>query len=168
MGVRMHPPVRLMAICLAACIVLAGLVPFLYWMGNSVGGILVVLGLGGIGGGLVNAFLAKEGFVLAHMETMPNGGRIWRPGFLGNALVGLVAAIVIAGMQSQLGAVVLLRTTPVPDQPTTAFLLTIQGLVGAIVTGVGGARLLTAEVDKNLDRAAKGNLTSSLARLSEE
>lgn len=104
---------------------------------------LLLLGCAGVVGGLLNACFAHEGFVLWRMESLPGNRRVWRPGFLGNMLVGGVTAVVMATLYSPLGAI------PIGMAHTTAtYPLTLGGLAGALLAGIGGARLLTREVDR--------------------
>jgi hypothetical protein len=46
-------------------------------------------------GGLLNAYLQDGGFKLPGFQVLTDGQRIFRPGFLGNVLVGLAAAVVM-------------------------------------------------------------------------
>jgi hypothetical protein len=58
--------------------------------------VLASIDLAGAAGGIVNAYFESEGLTLWRMETLPNGGRIFRPGFLGNVVIGAVVAVVLA------------------------------------------------------------------------
>lgn len=119
--------------------------------------VVLLIGAAGLFGGLVNAFLAHEGFLLPRMDSLPDGGRIWRPGFLGNMLVGTVTAVVLAGLYSPLGSVEIGARDDV-----VAYRLTIAGLVGALLSGIGGARLLTNEVNRRFEQATTEQLTNAL------
>jgi hypothetical protein len=122
--------------------------------------LLAVLWIGGCGllGGLLNALVSEEGFVLSGVQRLADGRRIWRPGFLGNASVGCVTAIVLAGLYTPLGSVSI--------SGVISYELTIQALVGAVVSGIGGARILMSEVDKRITRNTIGALTSAVQSLS--
>lgn len=107
---------------------------------------------GGIGGA-VNALMTDNGFMLPRSEVIDEHKRIFRPGFLGNILIGAVGAAISWGLYGPAGAIGLLggpataAATPVPA-------LTVAALVGALLVGVTGARWLTNEVDKSLLKAA--------------
>jgi hypothetical protein len=108
---------------------------------------------GGIGG-VVNALIADRGFFPPRKEQMDNV-IIWRPGWIGNVIIGVVSAIVSWGLYGPLAAYFIVG----PTETLNANLspekigLTLSSLVGAMLIGVGGARWLTNEVDKNLLRA---------------
>jgi fructose-specific phosphotransferase system IIC component len=118
----------------------------------------MLLSIGGAGfiGGLLNGLLAQDGFVLPKTDRLPNGQRIWRPGILGNAVVGVVTAVVLAGLYSPLGAVPLGGSLPNP-----VYTLTIGGVAGALLSGIGGARLLANEVDRRFSNATKEQLANA-------
>jgi hypothetical protein len=123
--------------------------------------IALVVGFGRVGG-LINAFLTEQGFMLPSIDRLPDGHKIWRPGFAGNVLVGGIVAIVLAGLYSPLGAVEI-------NAPAAANLhLTIASLAGALPSGVGGARLLTRELDKRYSDLCKENQASTAERLIDE
>ena len=115
--------------------------------------ILLSVCAAGLIGGLLNAFFAHEGFVLSRLERLPDGRRIWRPGFLGNMMVGAVTALVMAALYSPLGSV------PIGALPSaTGHPLTLGSLAGALLAGIGGARLLTNEVDRRLAHVTEERL----------
>jgi len=117
--------------------------------------VLLVLAAGAIGGA-ANAFITDNGFILPKYEHTASGSEILRPGFFGNLFTGAVAAIISWGLYGPLsayliaGTVEALQTNAAPDKVG----LSLASLVGAVLVGVGGARWLTNEVDKNLLRAA--------------
>ena len=98
-------------------------------------------------GGTANAGMTQNGFIMPAM-TAGDDVRVWRPGVLGNVAIGAVAALVSWGLYGS-GAALQVFTSA-----TTTSDLTYSALVGAILVGMGGARWLTAEVDKNLLRGA--------------
>jgi len=156
------------AIACAVLLVMA-VVLVVYEVGmNSIPGILLAIVVTGLLGGLVNAVIAQEGFVLPRMRNLPDGGRIWGPGFMGNAIVGAATAVVLAGMQSELGAVIVLRSAGPSVGSPDAYTLNVHSLVGALLAGIGGARLLTAEIDLALQKLATRNLSDSLARVTDQ
>lgn len=116
--------------------------------------ILVVVGAGFVGG-LVNALLESEGLVLPKIQTLAQGGRIWRPGFVGNVLVGGITAFVLAAFYSPIGAKSLLAVVD----------FDMRALAGAVLSGVGGARLLTQEVNRRYNDAVRNLTTTAFENL---
>jgi|SRR6516225_2844439 hypothetical protein len=45
-------------------------------------------------GGILNALTTDNGFVFPKFATISDDARIWRPGALGNLIVGAIAAVV--------------------------------------------------------------------------
>ncbi len=101
---------------------------------------LGIISVAGAFGGLINALMTDNGFFLP-CEQQCNGSTILRPGFLGNMLIGIVAALTLWGLYSSFGAVELLQ--PLPSSVS----FTLASVVGALLVGIGGARWLTNEVD---------------------
>ena len=117
--------------------------------------ILLVIFVAGAVGGIVNALISDNGFVLPKaVPPDPQGTQIIRPGFLGNVLMGGVAAMISWGLygSSSSECVVGCGTAPT-STPTPLAGLTLASLVGAVLVGIGGARWLTNEVDKKLLKA---------------
>ena len=56
----------------------------------------------GMVGGLINAFLTDQGLALPAIDRLPNGRKIWLPGFAGNVAIGGVTAIILAGLSTWL------------------------------------------------------------------
>lgn len=109
---------------------------------------LLILIAGALGG-LVNAFITENGFVLPTAVATGTPDKVWRPGILGNVAVSAVAALVSWGLYGAGASVQIFA----PDAAAKSS-LTYSALVGAILVGIGGARWLTSEVDKNLLRGA--------------
>ncbi len=107
-------------------------------------------------GGVANCAIAGE-FVLPRIDK---SAKTWRPGWIGNVLVGSIAAVVIAGMYGPLSQVVLNATTP-PTLPP----VTMANLLGAVVVGLGGGNILTQLAQRQADQLARENLTATLAQL---
>jgi len=114
----------------------------------------IVLVAGAIGGA-VNALMTDNGFLRPKMEKVDDKTGIFRPGYLGNVLIGAVAAVVSWGLYGPLSPYYIIGTEQALAANTLpeSVGLTLASLVGAIMIGIGGARWLTAEVDKNLLRA---------------
>lgn len=106
---------------------------------------LLVLACGAVGG-LVNALLAGD-LHLPHREE-----NIYSPGWIGNVVVGAVAALVFWGLYGPMAKVAVIGNTA-PDIPAA---FTIAELAGSVVTGIGGGRILSNEVDKKtLEKKSK-------------
>ncbi len=114
--------------------------------------ILVVVFVSGGIGGIANALMSDNGFILPKKIHTQGGGGVWRPGFLGNVLIGGIAAVISWGLYGPFAAYPLLGgAAPAGAGPVS---LTLSALVGAVLVGVGGARWLSNEVDKTLLRVA--------------
>ena len=119
--------------------------------------LLIVATAGGIGG-CVNALLSDNGFVMPRAETT-GVGSIVRPGFLGNILIGAVAAAISWGLYGPFASAVVFGA-PMEANPVKPS-LSLSALVGAVLIGIGGARWLTNEVDKKLLKAAAARAARS-------
>lgn len=108
----------------------------------------------GIIGGLLNALISDNGFLWPKAIETTDQARIWRPGCLGNAFIGAVAAGISWGLYGPFATYYVLGSPPSASPLTQTFGLTLTSLVSAIVVGIGGARWLTNEVDKRLLRSA--------------
>jgi hypothetical protein len=139
-------------------------------MQDAMWSMLVWVLIAGAVGGVVNALMTDNGFVLPKSEKVNDTTSIWRPGYLGNVLVGAVAAVVSWGLYGPLSAYFIVGTEQAPVVNVVERVgLSLASLVGAILIGAGGARWLTSEVDKNLLRGAAtqaaGAPSSSVASL---
>jgi hypothetical protein len=108
-------------------------------------------------GGVVNAMLTDNGFILPRKEQQDNS-KIIRPGFLVNIFIGGIAALVSWGLYGPFAEVFIIGGTNDPTVGTTG--LSLSSAVGGLLVGVGGARWLTNEVDKKLLRAAASTAAS--------
>jgi len=122
-------------------------------------GVIGLIGLAGVLGGMVNALIASEGFILSRMEALPDGRRIWRPGFIGNLLIGALAALILAFLYTPLGSVGWGTTVPVQVP------LTLRELAGAFLSGVGGARILTDLVTRRYEEYTRRGLGTTIQNL---
>lgn len=117
---------------------------------------LLYVSLAGSVGGIVNALMTDNGFILPKSEKVEDKIIILRPGYIGNILIGAVSAVVSWGLYGPLSSVLIagtveaLKANVSPDKVG----LSLASLVGAIMIGVAGARWLTSEVDKSLLKAA--------------
>jgi hypothetical protein len=107
---------------------------------------LIIAGLGTVGG-LVNCAIAGE-FALPQIDRE---AKVWRPGWIGNVVVGAVAAPVIWGIYGPLAGHAI-NTSDKID-------LTLAQVFVSIVIGLGGGRILTLEAQKQAERVAKNNVT---------
>jgi len=129
-------------------------------MATDMAAIMLAVFIAGALGGVVNALLTDNGFMMPRNEIVDESKHIFRPGYLGNILIGAVAALVSWGLYSPYGAMQVIGGPPaMPGQVTPG--LTVFGLMGAILVGIGGARWLTSEVDKSLLKAAASRAADS-------
>lgn len=118
----------------------------------SVWEILGTVASAGAAGGIVNALLSDNGFVMPKAQT-----GILRPGILGNMILGAFAALTTWGLYGPLKDAVLLGKQPPGEVAAT---LTVTALVGAALAGAGGARVITNEIDKRFLRNAGANVAT--------
>jgi len=123
--------------------------------------LLAIIFLAGAAGGVINAWMSDNGFMLPRTEESGEN-RVIRPGFLGNIITGGVAACVSWGLYGPFAPAYIVGG-PAPGAEAAALGLTLSSLVGVVLVGVGGARWLTNEVDKKLLRAAGTALASAPA-----
>jgi hypothetical protein len=123
------------------------------------GYLLAMFGAGAIGG-VVNALMSDNGFIVPKREAKGEA-QIIRPGFLGNTFIGGISAMISWGLYGPFAASFIMGGTP--DGNYAAIGLSLSSLVGGLLVGIGGARWLTNEVDKSLLRAAAGEAASGSA-----
>src|SRR5918993_487327 len=102
----------------------------------------------GMLGGVINALLSDSGFILpGRYEVGDTKQRIWKPGALGNMLLGGAASFISWGLYGPFAEYVLVP----PSSPSSGGpVLTVSAFVGAFVAGIAGARIITSEVDKRV------------------
>jgi hypothetical protein len=100
--------------------------------------------IAGATGGLVNAFLSNNGFVVP-TKIIAGTSTIWRPGVLGNVFVGSVASTAAWAMYGPVANTTIRSFSQAED-----FRPFVIGL--SLIIGIGGARWLSNEVDKRLLR----------------
>lgn len=114
--------------------------------------LIIFIGCLGAIGGITNCAITGE-FALPKIEN-----NSWRPGWIGNVLIGTIAAIVIAGMYGPIAGYDVIKNTGLPES------LKISEITGAIIIGIGGGNILT-----QLSRNQAGNITkNNLIDFSEE
>jgi len=138
---------------------------------NSIWLMLLLVWFAGSLGGVVNALMTDNGFLMPRKEKTNGATTILRPGYLGNVIIGGVAAVISWGLYGPLSAYLVMGTAEALASNThlDRVGLSLASLVGAALVGVGGARWLSSEVDKNMLRAAaanaaEGNASSSAAQ----
>ena len=104
--------------------------------------IWIVVGLvftAGCIGGLINSLVAGE----LRLPYLDSDAKVYRPGWVGNVLVGGVAALVLWGLYGPMA-----HHDLIAAHANETIALTVAELFGALVTGVGGGRLLSAEISR--------------------
>jgi len=117
--------------------------------------VLLCLLAAGFLGGVLNALFENEGFIKWKTESLNDGRRIFRPGFLGNIIVGGIAAVVMAALYGPLGIA----------QISGTFQLDLRTFVGGILSGIGGAKLLTQQANRWYDEATKKQTEEAIKNL---
>jgi hypothetical protein len=117
--------------------------------------LLLYVALAGGAGGVVNALMTDKGFLLPTKETVDTL-TIFRPGWIGNVIIGALAAVISWGLYGPLASYTIAGTAAAvaASNSSEKIGLALSSLVGAALVGVAGARWLTNEVDKSLLRAA--------------
>lgn len=128
-------------------------------MSNTFGIILAVFAAGCMGG-LANAAIAGE-LQLPHKDPE---AKVFRPGWIGNVVVGGLAALVFWGLYGPMSGVVLIGPR---DPGAVTAVLRVSELFGSLLTGVGGGRLLSAAVDRRISDREKSALTQAKDQLAE-
>ena len=90
---------------------------------------LLLCGCLGMLGGLANSLLLENGFALPRIVLLEGGKRVWNPGFIGNLILGAIAALVVF----------MLGGSALPS---------LNAFGVSIVSGIGGGNLLTSIVQK--------------------
>ena len=116
--------------------------------------IWMILGLGALGG-IANCAITGE-FALPRFDKNNN---VWRPGWIGNVIVGAIAAVVVGGMYGPLAHYVV--NAPKQTLPE----LTVAQLLGAVVVGLGGGNILTQLTQRQAERLTKANLMDMLVAM---
>jgi hypothetical protein len=117
--------------------------------------LLLYVALAGGIGGVVNALINDKGFRMPGKVTV-DGNTIFQPGWIGNVVLGAIAAAISWGLYGPLATHVIAGADEASKNPANSdgVVLVLSSLVGAALVGVAGARWFTNEVDKNLLRAA--------------
>ena len=97
---------------------------------------VVVMLVGSIGG-LANAYLSEGGFSLPRFFADTQGRRLLDPGFIGGILIGAITAVAFWGLYN-------------PEASFYDTQLEVRPVVGALLAGVGGGRVLSSFVDRSM------------------
>lgn len=111
---------------------------------------LGVILLSGAVGGIINALFTDNGFIMPR-EEIADRVCILRPGVVGNALLGSIAAFISWGLYGAYSGTIILGPAAGQDVEVSLALSTITG---AILIGIGGAKWLTNETDKRFLKTA--------------
>jgi hypothetical protein len=124
--------------------------------------LLLFIFIAGAIGGVVNALMTDNAFILPKAEITKGNTKIYRPGVLGNIIISGVAACISWGLYGPFSTIFIIGgQIAEPDTPQPG--ITLATFVGAILVGIAGARWITTEVDKSLLRATAVNTASSVA-----
>jgi hypothetical protein len=118
--------------------------------------ILLVVAIAGALGGVINALMTDNGFLMPRTEVADNV-QIIRPGVFGNIVISAVGACISWGLYGPFNIAVVVGTQPAAIEPN----LTLSALAGAMLVGIAGAKWLTNEVDKKLLQATASVAASS-------
>src|SRR4051794_36055270 len=113
--------------------------------------VFLVLACGAVSG-FVNALLAGD----LHLPRRDED--VYSPGWIGNVVVGAVAALVFWGLYGPMAKTAIVG----PRSPNIQVILTVAELAGSVVTGIGGGRILSSEVEKKALARTKDELTDAL------
>ncbi len=112
----------------------------------------LILVAGGIGG-LINSLINDKGLALPHAVPKGDGTSILLPGFIGNILIGTIAASVSWLLYGPFNQSVV----------TDNAALTLAALGGAVLVGMAGSGWLSNAVDKNVYRTIASQAVSAPA-----
>jgi len=124
--------------------------------------LLLYVAAAGACGGVVNAIMTDKGFKMPFVDKVDDIV-ILQPGWIGNMIIGAVAAAVSWGLYGPLASRFIAgsQTAIASNVGDENVGLALSSLVGAVLIGIGGARWLTNEVDKNLLKAAASTAASA-------
>ncbi|OLE10735.1 MAG: hypothetical protein AUG52_08950 [Verrucomicrobia bacterium 13_1_20CM_3_54_17] len=116
--------------------------------------ILLIAGCGAVGG-IVNCAISGE----FNYPRFDAAAKVWRPGWIGNVLVGAVASVVVWGIYGPLASVDLLTGEMAGVRLTVAQLLT------SLVIGLSGGKILTLMAEKQAATISKDQLAAAVKAL---
>ena len=115
--------------------------------------ILLIAGCGAIGG-IVNCAISGE----FNYPRFDAAAKVWRPGWIGNVLVGAVASVVVWGIYGPLASVDLLTGG-------AGVHLTVAQLLTSLVIGLSGGKILTLMAEKQAATISKDQLAAAMKAL---
>src|SRR5207237_2586435 len=118
--------------------------------------ILLIAGCGAIGG-IVNCAISGE----FNYPRFDAAAKVWRPGWIGNVLVGAVASVVVWGIYGPLASYDLLTGE------MTGVHLTVAQLLTSLVIGLSGGKILTLMAEKQAATISKDQLAAAEKALTE-
>ena len=141
--------------------------PYHFERGNALLWVIILwIAAAGCLGGFTNAILSGE----LQLPKKDEETNVYRPGWIGNVIIGGIAALVFWGLYGPFSNAALVGEGA--DMPIS---LKIGELFGSVVTGIGGGRLLMNEVDKKALRnqnealvSTKNDLTDAVDKLEAE
>jgi hypothetical protein len=116
--------------------------------------ILLIAGCGAIGG-IVNCAISGE----FNYPRFDFAAKVWRPGWIGNVLVGAVASVVVWGIYGPLASFDLLAGE------MTGVHLTVAQLLTSLVIGLSGGKILTLMAEKQAATISKDQLAAAVKAL---
>jgi hypothetical protein len=120
---------------------------------------LLMIGGAGALGELVNCAISGE----FHLPEYDANARIFRPGWIGNIIMGIVAAIVVWGGYGGPGSTVAIFANS--NDPLD--LKTGQVII-SIVIGIGGGKILSSLAQQQAERVAREKLADTLQQIIKE
>ena len=85
---------------------------------------------------------------------------MWHPGWIGNVVVGGFSALTLWGLYGPLAQLVVIGGGLSSQAAEVS--LSLSGIIGALVTGLAGGRILSNEANKAAQVAAREDLLESL------
>jgi hypothetical protein len=113
--------------------------------------ILLIAALGALGG-VVNCAISGE-FVSPQFDRAAG---IWRPGWIGNVLIGAVAAVVVWGVYGPAASFDIVHGTADDVH------VTIAQLLSSLVIGLSGGKILTLLAEKSAAKFKSDQLAATL------
>jgi hypothetical protein len=114
--------------------------------------IMIWIAILGAAGGIVNCAISGE-FSYPRFDAT---AKVWRPGWIGNVLVGGVAAVVVWGIYGPFASYDLVHGN------TAELHLTVAQLLTSLVVGLSGGKILTLMAEKQAERVSKNQLAAAL------
>jgi len=117
--------------------------------------IVIIVSAVGALGGVINCTITGE----FNLPQFDSGKKIWRPGWIGNVLIGAVAALVVWGIYGPLAT----YDFAAPESTKQLITLTLSQLFMSVLIGLGGGNILTELSQKQATRLTQENLLATIA-----